>query len=201
MVHPDRRCQGFVLIGGRSSRMGQDKALLTFGNLPLAARIANLVQSVCGGVTLVGSRAKYSSLGFPVIEDIFPNQGPLGGIHSALTHAHAPRSLIVGCDMPHLSSGFLELLLEIARDAEADAVVPETDSAGYEPLCAVYTQACLPPLEEALRNGQRKISHLLDQLRIRRVTPREWQLFDPHGKLFCNLNTPEEYTEAVTSGE
>ena len=178
--------------------MGQDKALMVFGNFPLAARMANLLRCVCGGVTLVGSRAKYSGLGFPVIEDIFPNQGPLGGIHSALSHSEALCSLIVGCDMPYLSAGFLKLLLEVAQNAEADAFVPESKLAGYEPLCAIYTPACLPPLEEALRNGERKISRLLDQLRIRRITCQEWKPYDLDGNLFCNLNTPEEYIKAVT---
>ena len=104
-------CHGYVLAGGRSSRMNQDKALLPFGGRPLALGIAERVKWVCGNVFLVGSRAKYSGLGFPVIEDIFADQGPLGGIHAALTHSRMPFSLIVGCDMPYLSTEFLELLV------------------------------------------------------------------------------------------
>lgn len=181
--------------------MGRDKALLPFGGRPMAVWMAELVKQVCGGVTLVGSRAKYSGLGLPVIEDIFQRQGPLAGIHAALVDSKMPLSLIVGCDMPYLTPQFLELLLEISRNAGADAVVPESESFGLETLCAVYSRACLPPVEEALRNGKRKIAFFLEQLRVRRVTWEEWQPYGRHGKLFCNLNTLEEYTKAVTSVE
>jgi molybdopterin-guanine dinucleotide biosynthesis protein A len=179
--------------------MNQDKALLPFGGRPLALGIAERVKWVCGNVSLVGSRAKYSALGLPVIEDIFPDQGPLGGIHAALTHSPAPFSLIVGCDMPCLSREFLELLVEIARTAGCDAVVPESEAFGLEPLCAVYSRDCLPLMEDALRNGQRKISRFLEGLRLRRVSLQEWQPYDPSGSLFRNLNTLQDYQEAITT--
>src|SRR5690349_13170490 len=102
MIQAAAGCQGYVLLGGRSSRMGQDKALLAFEDRPLAARVADLVQQACGSVTLVGSREKYGGLGYPVMDDIFPNQGPLGGIHTALSRSRARWNLIAGCDMPYL---------------------------------------------------------------------------------------------------
>ncbi len=187
---------GFVLTGGRSSRMGRDKALLPFADRPLAAWMAELVKGVCGEVSLVGSRAKYSGLGFPVIEDIFRDSGPLAGIHAALAHSDAPFSLIVGCDMPNLSPDFLNRLLEIAMEGDSDAVVPESEAFGYEPLCAVYSRNCLPRIEEALRNGERKASSIFPRLRVRPVMCREWRAFDPLGKLFQNLNTLEDYEQA-----
>ena len=176
--------------------MGMDKALLPFGDRPLAAWMAELVQGACGKVSLVGSRAKYSGLGFPVVEDIFPDSGPLAGIHAALVHSDAPFSLIVGCDMPNLSADFLDRLLEIARESESDVVIPESDAFGYEPLCAVYSRNCLPRIEEALRSEERKVGSIFPRLRIRPVTCREWQAFDRLGKLFQNLNTLEEYEQA-----
>ena len=176
--------------------MGRDKALLPFGDRPLAAWMAEVVKKVCGKVSLVGSRAKYSGLGFPVVEDIFTDSGPLAGIHAALVHSDAPFSLIVGCDMPNLSPDFLDRLLEIAQEGGADAVVPESDAFGYEPLCAVYSRNCLPRIEEALRSDERKVSSIFPRLRIRTVTCREWQAYDPLGKLFQNLNTLEEFEQA-----
>lgn len=176
--------------------MGMDKALLSFGDRPLAAWMAEVVKKVCGKVSLVGSRAKYSGLGFPVVEDIFTDSGPLAGIHAALVHSDAPFSLIVGCDMPNLSPDFLDRLLEIAQEGGADAVVPESDAFGYEPLCAVYSRNCLPGIEEALRSEERKVSSIFPRLRIRTVTCREWQAYDPLGKLFQNLNTLEEFEQA-----
>ncbi len=201
MAAPADFCRGYVLAGGHSSRMNHDKALLPFGGRPLVLGIAERVLRVCGRVSLVGSRAKYLDLGLAVVEDIFPDQGPLGGMHAALTDSRAPFSLIVGCDMPYVSTEFMESLVEIARTAGANAVVPESEVFELEPLCAVYSRACLPLIEDALQNGQRKISRFLERLRLRRVTREEWQPYDRDGKLFCNLNTFEEYQKAVMSDE
>ncbi len=176
--------------------MGRDKALLPFGDRSLAAWMAKVVQKVCGEVSLVGSREKYSGLGFPVVEDIFTDSGPLAGIHAALVHSEAPFSLIVGCDMPNLSPDFLDRLLEIALEGDSDVVVPESKALGYEPLCAVYSRNCLPRIEEALRNEERKVSSIFPRLRVRPVMCREWQAYDPLGKLFQNLNTLEDYERA-----
>ena len=189
-------CHGYVLTGGRSRRMGQDKGLLSFGDGPLAVWVAERVQQVCKEVSLVGDPAKYAAWVFPVIEDVIPEQGPLGGIHAALAHSDARFTLVVGCDMPYLSPDFLRLLLRIAQETDADAVVPGSEEFEYEPLCAVYARSCLAPIEEALRGGQRKIKDAFRRLRLRAVSRAEWKPYDPEGRLFQNLNTPEDYEQA-----
>jgi molybdopterin-guanine dinucleotide biosynthesis protein A len=189
-------CWGFVLAGGESARMGQDKALLPFGERPLAAWMAERVRRVCGTVTLVGDAAKYSVLGFPVVEDVYAGHGPLGGIHAALVSSRARFNLIVACDMPYLSTEFLAWMLQVAKAGQRDATIPESESHGYEPLCALYTPGCLRPIEEVLRSGERKISRALEGLAVRAVPTQEWKRYDAEGKLFRNLNTPEEYERA-----
>jgi molybdenum cofactor guanylyltransferase len=194
-----RSAQGYVLTGGKSSRMGPDKALLPFDGRPLVIYVADVVHRACGKVTLVGSRAKYDGLGLPVIEDLTPGLGPLGGIHTALIHSRDEHSIIVGCDMPYVSSEFLKHLIELAEQSHADVVIPKSREFTYEPLCAVYGAACLPVVEHAIRNGDRKISRVLERVRVRIVTTAEWQVFDSDGRLFSNLNTPEEYQRAVAA--
>lgn len=179
--------------------MGQDKALLPFGDVPLLIWTAERVQAVCKQVSLVGDGNRYSGWMYPVIEDIFPSQGPLTGIHAVLAQSDAPLNLVVACDMPYLSSEFLGLLLQIARKEKFDAVVPESEGFGDEPLCAVYTPACRAPIEKALQDRQPKTRAVFDRLRVRRVTRQEWQPYDPHGKLFSNLNTPEDYHQAYSA--
>ena len=176
--------------------MGLDKALLPFGEGSLAVWMARLAEKVCGAVALVGNPSKYSSLGFPVIEDVFPGYGPLAGIHAALRHSDAPFRLVLGCDMPYLSVEFLEKLQEIAGSPDVDVVVPKSETFGYEPLCAIYARSCLAPVEKALQAGQRKISDVLDRLRVRAVSRPEWQAYDRQGTLFRNLNTREDYERA-----
>ena len=189
-------CRGFVLAGGESGRMGQDKALLPFGERPLGAWIAERVRRVCGPVALVGAAAKYSALGFPVVEDLYARHGPLGGIHAALTSSRTRFNLIVACDMPYLSTEFLSWMRQVANAEQPDVTIPESESHGYEPLCAVYKPACLRSIEEALRSGERKVSRALEGLAVRVVRAQEWKGYDAQGKLFCNLNTPEEYERA-----
>lgn len=191
-----RICRGFVLAGGKSRRMGQDKALLLFEGRPLGLRAAELVQQVCGDVTLVGDPAKFAAWGFPVICDLYPDRGPLGGIHAALAHCDARLALVVGCDMPYLSLEFLHFLAGLARESEADAVIPESEAFGYEPLCAVYARACLAPVEQALQESRCKVSEVFGQLRLRLIPPAEWKPYDPDGRLFQNLNTLEDYEQA-----
>ena len=176
--------------------MGQNKALLPFGKVSLLAWMAERVQAVCGQVSLVGQGIEQAGGVYPVVEDIFAGQGPLAGIHTVFTHSDAPFNLVVACDMPYLTSEFLSLLLQIAQGGKCDAVVPESEGFGDEPLCAVYTPACQAPIEKALQDRQPKTRGVLDRLRVRRVTRQEWQPYDSHGKLFCNLNTPEDYHQA-----
>lgn len=196
MIRAAHPCRGFVLTGGESRRMGRDKALLPFGEHPLAVWMAKQVETACGTVSLVGDPEKYSGLGFAVLADLLPGQGPLGGIHAALARSEAYANLVVGCDLPYLSVEFLKRLLAIAEETDADAVIPESPECGYEPLCAVYTLSCRSPIEKALRRGQRKVSDVLASLRIQVVSCREWKPFDRCGKMFRNLNTPEDYEEA-----
>jgi len=192
----NQSCPGYVLAGGKSRRMGSDKALLPFGGRPLGAWVAHRVQDVCGSAAVVGDPAKYSAWGFRVVEDIFPDAGPLGGIHAALSDSEADLNLIVGCDMPYVSEDFLRALIEIAEQTEADGVVPTSPEFGYEPLCAVYKAACLEPVERALRVGRRRISEVFRWLRLRTLPPEEWQPYDPERRLFQNLNTREQYERA-----
>jgi len=219
MVEQEFECRGFVLCGGRSRRMnppgdesqragqdaGNDKALLPFGGRPLAAHMAERVKSVCGNATLVGPRARYAHLGLPIIEDIYPGAGPLGGLHAALSNSRGAWSLVVACDMPYVSFDFLQLLAGIARNSSADAVVPAARTSGFEPLCGLYSAACLPDVENDLRAEHYKflrfLETLLGQGRLRVVTQAEWLPYDPQGRLFWNLNTPGEYQQAQTEAE
>ncbi len=181
---------GYVLVGGRSSRLGIDKALLDWGGRPLAARLAERVATAAGSATLVGDPARYGGLGFPVIGDRVAGFGPLAGLESALAHSTAEWNLVIACDLPNLTPEFLGYLLR--RAPGADVLLP-VDAAGRdEPLCAVYSNRCHQAVAEAVGRGMHKMTGAFDSLAVRRLAPAEYAAFDPGGRLFANLNTPAD---------
>ena len=175
-----------MLVGGRSSRMGRDKALLPFHGVALAQFVARTVASAASQAVLVGDPVRYAAFGYPVIPDRFPGEGPLGGILTALHHTSADWNLVVACDMPGLSAEFLGRLLEAAEQSGAQALLPEGPSGRPEPLCAIYHRNARPALEMAFAAGQRKVT-----LALAAVSTAS--LVMPDLAPFQNVNTPEDW--------
>lgn len=179
---------GYVLVGGKSSRMGRDKALLPFRGTPLVRSVARSVELAAGSAVLVGDPQRYGALGYPVVPDLYPGEGPLGGILSALNHTAATVNLVTACDLPELSAGFLETLLDAAEATTADALVPVGPSGRPEPLCAVYHRRSLDTLERAFAAGTRAIAAALQDLRIIAFPVTEPAYFQ-------NVNTPQDWAD------
>ncbi|HLH41051.1 MAG TPA: molybdenum cofactor guanylyltransferase [Bryobacteraceae bacterium] len=159
---------GFVLAGGRSSRMGRDKAMLPLGGETMLARIARLVENVAGSVAILGPPDRYGAFGYPVIADQFAGCGPIAGIYSALSFTTADWNLIVACDMPDLTPDLLEELFRAAAKSGADASVPRS-AAGLEPLCAVYHRRLAAPAARAIDRKIFKMHDFLSTLQLELV--------------------------------
>ena len=151
------RVAGFVLTGGRSSRMGREKALLPMGSEPLISKIAGIVQSVADPVTLVGKPESFQGIPWTCIPDLRPNAGPLAGIETALSCSAANLNLIVGCDMPGLEEGVLTRLIDRASRSTAPCVLACDPDGRQHPLLAVYRLQCLPAIRAALDAGRMKL--------------------------------------------
>lgn len=177
----------WVLVGGRSSRMGSDKARALSNGRALALRVADKAGAVCASVSLIGDPALYADLGLPVIADRFIGQGPLAGIETALAATACEYNLIVACDMPDLRKSLLEELFA----AHADCTLPRHDDGKLEPLCAVYRQRCHPVIRKALETGVRKVTDALPLLEDHGLAIRYIRVSHPSG--FANLNTPEDW--------
>jgi molybdenum cofactor guanylyltransferase len=190
----------YILVGGKSSRMGRAKALLPLAGRPLVMHMAKLAEAVAGAATLVGPPEKFGQLGFCAIADERPNLGPLGGIWTALRATEREWNLILGCDLPFLTREWLEFLVARAVDSNADAVMP-VNGPGYEPLCAMYRKRAQEAIGGAVDRGVRKITDGLAELTLTRIEPAEWKGFDRHGRLFKNINTPDDYEEARREAE
>jgi len=180
------QCAVYVLVGGRSSRMGCDKALLPWQGHTLVELVAAQARAVTGNITLVGQVSRYANLGYPVIEDIFPGLGPLSGMHAALTHSRSDWNLILACDMPQISADLLVQLVARAEISQAAAIIPVGPDAVPQPLCAAYRRECAAAIAPALESRVSKITEALATLKI-----DFWPV--PHSHCFRNLNTPEEW--------
>ncbi len=176
---------GFVLVGGKSARMGRDKALLPYGGATLAEHIAAQVKAASGSATLVGNPELYRALPYPLIPDVHPGSGPLGGVEAALRSSTARWNLIVACDMPSLTVEFLASLLANAETCGGECLVPVSPAGRPEPLCAVWDRGCLDTVARALGRGVRKMAEALEGVRA---------VYQPIGEQawFENLNTPED---------
>jgi molybdenum cofactor guanylyltransferase len=185
----------FVLAGGRSSRMGRDKALLRFGDSTLLEQAMATARAAVRDVRIVGSRAIFQAFG-ETVEDQFPGCGPLSGIHAALRCSDVDYNLILAVDMPFLSSAWLRYLLEQARRSHAVATFAR-DHAGSQPLCAVYRREFAEVAEAALRAGRYRIDALFTGVPARVIDRAELARENFSPELFRNLNTLEEFERAT----
>lgn len=177
---------GYVLVGGNSSRMGRDKALLPWHGTTMAQAVAEAVRTAAGSVALVGNPRRHGHLGYSVVPDMYAGEGPLGGILTAIENSAADWNLIVACDMPALSAGFLGQLLAAADRCEGDALVPVGPSGRLEPLCGVYHRRSRQGLYAAFLGGARKVAVALEGIRC-----VVWPV--PEVSYFQNVNTPEDW--------
>jgi molybdopterin-guanine dinucleotide biosynthesis protein A len=184
----------FVLAGGESRRMGRDKALIEVNGRTLLARMLETVGAVTSSVQVVGSPAKYGAFA-PVVPDIYPERGPLGGIHAALRASSHELNLVVGVDLVHVTADLVRYLVGLAQGSTAVVTVPR--AAGYlQPLCAVYRRAFAALAGEALELGRNKVDALYDRCAVRVIEEAELRTagFDP--AVFTNVNTPENLEAA-----
>ena len=182
---------GVILAGGRSRRMGgEPKALLPFGGKTIIERVAKRLTSVLrDSVIVTNTPEMYAFLGLPMIPDVFPDHGSLGGIYSGLRAAPGEAAFAVACDMPFLHAGLIRAIVERAGDG--DVVIPNVGGE-LQTLHALYGKRCLAPMEALLRAQRFKITAFFPEVKVVEVSEAEVACFQDPGLCFMNLNTPEE---------
>lgn len=183
--------------GGKSSRMGEDKALKPFLGRPLIARVVERLAPLADEILITtNDPERYAFLGLRLVPDLVPGCGPLGGLHAGLTAASHPLAALVACDMPFASAALLETAARLLVQEQADVVVPRSGGR-LEPLHAVYCRAtCLPAIEAAIQTGEYRLIGWFTQVKVRQMTEEEVAALDPCGLAFWNLNTPQEFAHA-----
>ena len=191
-------CTGVILAGGAASRYGGlPKGLERVGGRRIIDRVVDALANVTDELLLVANDPAAGDWlpGVPVQADIVPNAGGLGGIHAALHRAKSP-VLIVAWDMPFVPASLLGRLREMGDSA--DVAVPESDSSrrGVEPLCAFYSSACLPFVEQSLAAGDLRVVGFHSSVRVARLPASEVSAFGDPELLFMNVNTPDDLAVA-----
>jgi molybdopterin-guanine dinucleotide biosynthesis protein A len=184
----------FILAGGKSTRMGADKAFLQLDGQTLLARALDLAHSITSDVRIVGAASKFSAFA-PVVEDQFPDCGPLGGIHAALRSSSTESNVILAVDVPFVSKELLKYLIAGVSSSSAVVTVPWV-AGRWQPLCAIYGREFADVAEDALRRGQYKIDALFDRVIVRVIEEDELATAGFSTGMFRNLNTKEELEQA-----
>lgn len=185
-----------IMAGGQSSRMGRDKSFVEIAGQPVIkhvmARVENLGQAET--ILITNRPADYAHLRLPMYSDVLPNKGSLGGIYTAISHSQQPHTLVVACDMPLLNIDLLRYMITLI-DEETDVIVPTVE--GYpQGLHAIYSKRCLVPIKQRLDADRLKVIGFHDDVRVRYIDEAEYQPFDPRGRSFFNVNTPEDLEQA-----
>ena len=183
-----------VLAGGKSTRMGADKAFLEWEGQTLLDRALTVAGAVTENVRIVGDAKKFGGFGSVVVEDVYRERGPLGGIHAALTSSGSELNLMLAVDLPLMKAEFLSFLIGQARESGAIVTVPKA-AGGLQPLCAVYRREFVAVAEESLNSGKNKIDPLFAKLKTRVINEEELVRAGFSAELFRNVNTPDDLVE------
>jgi len=183
-----------IQAGGQSSRMGEDKSFVLYNGRPMIETVLAQVSGLGQETFIVTNNPEpYAYLGIPTVGDIYPDHGPLGGMHTALAHASHSHTLMVACDMPWLERPLLQHLISLRQTA--DVIVPRWDKYP-EPLHAIYSNACVPAIESNLKAKRLKITRFFGEVSVRYVEREEIEKNGGNGRSFANINTPQDLTQA-----
>ncbi|MBO8137626.1 MAG: molybdenum cofactor guanylyltransferase [Desulfotomaculum sp.] len=184
-----------VLAGGKSSRMGTNKALLKVRSCRMIDHILEELEQVSRDILIItNTPSDYKHLNVRLAADIYPNRGPLSGIHSALVNARNHYLLAVACDMPFIEASLARYLINKAEGY--DVVIPVVEGY-YEPLFAVYSRSCLPYIEQCLDEKKYRIIDFFPLVKVKYVNEREISRVADPERVFYNVNTPKELAAAA----
>ena len=175
--------------------MGKDKAWLELGGQSMIERVIAALTPVTASVSIIASGAEYARLGLPVFADTQEGVGPLEAIRTSLANTHLPRAVLVGCDLPFVTTELFRFLLNI--DGDYQVVLPVGPDGKLETLCAIYCKQMLPMVSDLIESGERKVSLLFDRVATRFVAFEELGHIRGSELFFENVNTPTDYARAI----
>lgn len=193
MVQMDiNKVTGYILAGGKSSRMGTDKGLMNLGGKTLVQYVIDALKPVADKVVIVSNNAEYEKFGFEVIEDEIKGIGPAGGIYTALNHSTSEKNFIISCDMPFVTSDSINFVVVNAHDSEITLPIHNQN---LEPLFGVYSKVCLQRWKTLIESGNIKLHDLVEHFRLNKLKVDYKKLFDD--KIFMNVNDKHDFMNVI----
>jgi molybdopterin-guanine dinucleotide biosynthesis protein A len=171
----------YLLAGGRSTRMGQDKGLAPLNGRPLCAYGLDALRACFSQVFIITAQQEYAQFGLPLLPDLHPDCGPLGGIYTGLRHSGSAYSFFLACDMPFVSPAIIHRIM--AQASDADAILPIAN-ARLQPLCGMYHKRCILNLEKSINAKNYRMMHFIEGMICKKIEINSDIAFE-------NVNTPE----------
>ena len=189
-------CSGVILAGGEHKRLpGVNKALVRINNRPVIDYLFETFQEHFSEIIIVTNEPElFLHLDAVIVTDLFPMRSSLTGIHAGIFYSRTPYAFFSACDMPFLKKEVIRLIVDSIQ-SNIDIVIPETID-GLEPLCAVYSKACLPAVTEYLMQGKLKIMNFFNRVKVRTISEAQIRAVDPTFDSFSNINTPYDLEQA-----
>jgi molybdopterin-guanine dinucleotide biosynthesis protein A len=195
------KAAAIILSGGKSSRMGTNKALLKINEKTNIERISDRLKPLFDDIILVtNDLEQYEFLGLKIVSDQFPGMGPLAGVHAGLNASEYETNVIVACDMPFVSGELAQALVD--KSSDYDAVIPVINGK-QQPLFAVFQKRAAIEVEQCIKQERLRMKHLLDRLNVLYVTEKDLEINSSLDleRVFFNMNHPNEYEEALKWAE
>lgn len=181
---------GIILSGGKSIRMGENKALIEIEGTPIVNRIHTVFEKLFKEIIIVANQKElFGHLHARIYSDLLPGRGVLGGLYTGLFFSSYPYSFCVACDMPFLRKSVIEYL--ISKREDYDVIVPRTRD-GLQPLHAVYSKRCSEAIRGVMEENGYKVIDFYPMVKVKIIEEQEFSLLDPMRESFINVNTPEE---------
>ena len=189
-MNPQHFVTGIILSGGKSTRMGENKAFIELEGVPIVRRIYTLFKELFQEVIIVTNQQElFKNFDSKIYSDLIPNQGALGGLYTGLFFSTFQYSFCVACDMPFIKKALVQYIINHIEGE--DVIVPRTED-GLQPLHAIYSKNCLDPIKIIMEQGKYKIIDFYNQVNVKIVEEKDFTVLDPLRESFINVNTPDE---------
>ncbi|WP_299778592.1 molybdenum cofactor guanylyltransferase [uncultured Formosa sp.] len=190
-MHTQKHISVYILCGGKSSRMQTEKGLVVFNNKPFIEWIIDAVKPISNQIYLITENTDYSVYNYPLLADIYKNKGPVGGIHTALTHTNTQQNLILSCDIPMISTHIIKRYLINSKVINSNIAFVSDSTRDY-PLIGMYNANNLQRFEEAIQQNHLKLMRLIQASTYHRI-----QVASRDFEALNNINTPNELQNLI----